>query len=202
MEDTPVYNIGDAAREMPRYVSCKRVWALRIRSIEPLGHGCRLTFQEPGYGPRVMDADWVARHRPQAGGYLVVYEDGYTSWSPAEAFERGCVPEDQWGIPRSQETKYGVNLRGKLFNRATGREVTCPAFIVLAKDRRALPTLLAYRAEVHDEDTISAVDTVVLSFSDFQRQHPEQMKDGDSRRPPPPEPHSIQRWQPGEREGT
>lgn len=26
------------------------------------------------------------------GGYLVQYEDGYLSWSPAEAFEKGYTP--------------------------------------------------------------------------------------------------------------
>lgn len=25
----------------------------------------------------------------KVGGYYVVYEDGYESWSPAEAFEKG-----------------------------------------------------------------------------------------------------------------
>lgn len=32
---------------------------------------------------------WHAKHKPQAGGYYVVYDDGYTSYSPAAAFESG-----------------------------------------------------------------------------------------------------------------
>lgn len=36
-----------------------------------------------------VPADWVAKHKPQVGGYFVVYEDGYTSFSPAAAFEDG-----------------------------------------------------------------------------------------------------------------
>lgn len=36
-----------------------------------------------------VPADWAAKHKPQVGGYFVVYEDGYTSFSPAEAFESG-----------------------------------------------------------------------------------------------------------------
>ena len=35
------------------------------------------------------DYNYVKKHNPQAGGYYVVYEDGYKSWSPAEAFESG-----------------------------------------------------------------------------------------------------------------
>lgn len=36
--------------------------------------------------------EWVNHHKPQVGGYYVVYEDGYTSYSPAEAFEKGYSP--------------------------------------------------------------------------------------------------------------
>lgn len=31
----------------------------------------------------------MAKHKPVAGGYFVVYEDGYESFSPAKAFEEG-----------------------------------------------------------------------------------------------------------------
>lgn len=33
--------------------------------------------------------DWYDRFRGKKDGYYVIYEDGYTSWSPAEAFESG-----------------------------------------------------------------------------------------------------------------
>lgn len=36
-----------------------------------------------------MGAAYVQKHAPKAGGYFVAYEDGYKSWSPAEAFESG-----------------------------------------------------------------------------------------------------------------
>lgn len=32
---------------------------------------------------------WLRRHLPVVGGYVVRYEDGYTSFSPAKAFEDG-----------------------------------------------------------------------------------------------------------------
>jgi hypothetical protein len=31
----------------------------------------------------------MKKHRPQVGGYYVLYEDGYHSFSPAPAFESG-----------------------------------------------------------------------------------------------------------------
>jgi hypothetical protein len=35
--------------------------------------------------------DFFAKHNPQVGGYLVIYADGYMSFSPAKAFEDGYV---------------------------------------------------------------------------------------------------------------
>lgn len=34
-----------------------------------------------------VDMQWCVQHKPELGGYLVVYEDGTTSYSPAEAFK-------------------------------------------------------------------------------------------------------------------
>lgn len=36
--------------------------------------------------------DYIARHRPEIGGYYVQYADGYQSYSPAKAFEEGYTP--------------------------------------------------------------------------------------------------------------
>ena len=36
-----------------------------------------------------MSEEWLAKHSPVAPGYYVVYEDGYSSFSPVEAFEKG-----------------------------------------------------------------------------------------------------------------
>lgn len=36
-----------------------------------------------------VPGDFFARGMPAVGDYLVVYEDGYKSWSPAAAFEAG-----------------------------------------------------------------------------------------------------------------
>ena len=42
---------------------------------------------------QLVSKEWLKKHTPVdqslVGGYLVKYEDGYTSWSPAEAFEGG-----------------------------------------------------------------------------------------------------------------
>jgi hypothetical protein len=36
-----------------------------------------------------VTADYIAKHKPEAGGYFVRYDDSYASYSPAGAFESG-----------------------------------------------------------------------------------------------------------------
>lgn len=37
----------------------------------------------------LVDAEYLKKHKPEVGGYYVVYKDGYRSFSPAQAFEEG-----------------------------------------------------------------------------------------------------------------
>lgn len=91
-----------AAAEMPKYKSTKVVHALKIAKIEPAGkivfhegkqlpRGATITPADEVYAPFDVDAAYVSKHTPKAGGYIVFYADGYKSWSPAEAFEAGYV---------------------------------------------------------------------------------------------------------------
>jgi hypothetical protein len=52
-------------------------------------YGACITPADDGYGPFEVTAAYVRKHGPEVGGYYVVYEDGYKSYSPAEAFEGG-----------------------------------------------------------------------------------------------------------------
>ena len=88
-----------AMREMPRYKCHKEVWALKIKAVEQApadqerchaGGDWYLVPEDEGYGPVLVGHDeYVAKHKPEAGGYYVVYADGYKSFSPAKAFEDG-----------------------------------------------------------------------------------------------------------------
>lgn len=82
-----------AAVEMPRYKCHKEVWALKIKEVKVQtndeGGGWWITPEEPGYARFGVPHDWVVKHDPKAGGYYVVYDDGYRSFSPAKAFEDG-----------------------------------------------------------------------------------------------------------------
>jgi hypothetical protein len=45
--------------------------------------------EEEGFAAIPITFEYLRKHNPQAGGYYVVYADGYKSWSPAKAFEEG-----------------------------------------------------------------------------------------------------------------
>lgn len=80
-----------ATVEMPKYQCHKLKWALKIKSIDfNAEDGLEyLTPEDPKYSPIPITIEWEMKHNPEDGGYYVVYEDGYASFSPAEAFESG-----------------------------------------------------------------------------------------------------------------
>lgn len=71
--------------DMPKYRCHKVVEAAKILEISTEGW-CVLEGMPDKV---VLTPEFRAKHAPQAGGYLVRYEDGYSSWSPAEPFENG-----------------------------------------------------------------------------------------------------------------
>lgn len=75
--------------EMPRYRCHKEVHALKIERLIEQTAGAVIVPDDKRYAHFVVDAEYVGKHKPQAGGYYVVYADGYKSFSPAAAFEEG-----------------------------------------------------------------------------------------------------------------
>ncbi len=80
-----------------RYQCHKKVEAFKIVAIKncaPEGEesdGSRLLVGEltrDSVGWHV-EHDWMRKHKPEVGGYVVRYADGYLSYSPAKAFEEG-----------------------------------------------------------------------------------------------------------------
>lgn len=81
---------------MPKYKCHKEVWALKIKSIVIDGEGenresdgSAVITPEGEYAPFLVNRDYMYKHKPQVGGYYVVYKDGYESFSPKDAFEDG-----------------------------------------------------------------------------------------------------------------
>ena len=91
--------------QMPKYRCHKEVWALKIRSVEERrptieeldrilegrlpDFGGFITPEDSRYGTFGVPIEYMRKHEPKAGGYFVVYNDGYKSYSPAQAFEEG-----------------------------------------------------------------------------------------------------------------
>lgn len=77
--------------KLPEYQCFKKVRALKIKQIKLMVDEPYYTaYPEDGdYPPFKLLSSYVRKFNPQPGGYYVVYEDGYKSYSPAEAFEKG-----------------------------------------------------------------------------------------------------------------
>lgn len=87
---------SEVQREMPRYQSHKEVHALKLRRVtfvDPTGEVLFLPADNQYAEIRHDIRDEVAKRcrsqQMQDPGYYVVYPDGFTSWSPTEAFESG-----------------------------------------------------------------------------------------------------------------
>ena len=80
---------NDVSMEMPKYMCHKTVWALKIKQVKPMLMGANLIPEDIAYAEIRVGDEFMQKHNPEAGGYYVVYADGYKSFSPAAAFESG-----------------------------------------------------------------------------------------------------------------
>lgn len=92
-ETLPEY--GANGISMPRFKCHKEVHAFKIREIRMAGEpptasaDQRAMLVSTDGGTVIVTAEYMRKNRPQIGGYYVLYEDGYHSFSPAHAFESG-----------------------------------------------------------------------------------------------------------------
>jgi hypothetical protein len=85
-----IYESAMAASPMPRYRSHKTVSALKIAKVKRDEWGIGLVFEDRGFMVKPFTNDQLkGKPDPQDGWYMVVYRDGYTSFSPAQEFEDG-----------------------------------------------------------------------------------------------------------------
>ena len=68
---------------LPTYISYKEVQGFKIKEIQ----GRSLIPEDKNIATVVVDSKWLIRHKPQIGGYFVIYDERYSSFSTAEAFE-------------------------------------------------------------------------------------------------------------------
>jgi len=79
--------------QLPQYQSHKKVWALKIESLNFRSDGALdIIPEDKRYGAFTVPKDFIPKHReavPSIGWDWVQYENGYQSFSPADAFESG-----------------------------------------------------------------------------------------------------------------
>lgn len=80
---------------LPQFKCHKVVRAAKIITIIR-GEGVILVLEN--FGGVTVPRDWYDKHSPRVNGYFVVYEDGYQSYSPAEAFESGYSPVTEQAV--------------------------------------------------------------------------------------------------------
>lgn len=78
----------------PRWQCYKQVYAVKIKDIklnypEKISTGAVIIPEGEEYPSFSVDHNYMDKHKPEIGGYYVLYDDGYTSYSPAKAFEEG-----------------------------------------------------------------------------------------------------------------
>lgn len=92
--------MANVVAEMPKYKCHKEVWALKIKEIvrdtdvaqkenRETDGSAMITPEESAFAPLKVNHEYMRKHKPEVGGYYVLYKDGYKSFSPAEAFEDG-----------------------------------------------------------------------------------------------------------------
>jgi len=84
---------------LPVYRSHKLVRAAKIAALQCDPGLYILVLALPGaqFATVEVSNDWLSKRVPTdkmvSDGYYVIYDDGYASWSPAEAFEKGHTME-------------------------------------------------------------------------------------------------------------
>jgi hypothetical protein len=87
------------ANEVPlkRFQCHKKVWAFKIGAVKQLethpssgAYEWWIVPEDAAWPKFKVDTEWALKHKPEAGGYFVIYEpDGYSSYSPRAVFEDG-----------------------------------------------------------------------------------------------------------------
>jgi hypothetical protein len=76
-------------KKLPLYQCHKKVRALKIKKMELADYGERIIPEDTNLDPFFVSPEYIRKHSPQEGGYFVLYDDGYASFSSAKAFEDG-----------------------------------------------------------------------------------------------------------------
>jgi hypothetical protein len=81
--------------ELAKYKCHKVVEAGKIEKTDINTEGNHILILEGIEEPVIVSDSYMHKHLPREGGYYVLYEDGYESFSPARAFESGYTKVEE-----------------------------------------------------------------------------------------------------------
>lgn len=102
-------NLGPS-KEMPQYrchkvVRAAKITEVNIVEVDQPGKPLVVELVLGDIGVWTAPVIWNEQHKPFVGGYLVEYEDGYRSYSPAKAFEEGYTNIETPAVYLGRQTK-------------------------------------------------------------------------------------------------
>lgn len=154
---------------LPKYVCHKTVHALKVTAFVET-NGATLIPQNGRYGEIKVTAEWMSKHDVKTDGYYVVYEDGYTSWSPVEAFEKGYTLESN--LPHVERYVYEVakcGCRGFFHGNACSDQNVIDPFgsILNPEHRHAVRAMAAthFRQTTQMQESIKSIPSEMIASS-------------------------------------
>lgn len=80
--------------KLATYHCHKCVQAARITALDPVLRRITVDLRPGTTVEWAVPPEYFTKHSPVVGGYFVLYEDGYQSFSPAATFEAGYTEEE------------------------------------------------------------------------------------------------------------
>jgi hypothetical protein len=117
-------------KNLPKYQCHKVVGAVQISAIDhkpnpdvignssASSYGAIITPKHSTLHAFEVSDDYMIKHKPQVGGYYVVYEDGYASYSPAEEFESTYTLVDSNQPDVSNLRLFSISVDGEMTDEA------------------------------------------------------------------------------------
>lgn len=125
---------------MSLYQSIKCVRAGEITEIVPVG--CYVQESDGSSVLRIFEPNMTARYQPKIGDFWVVYDDGYQSLSPRDAFLRGYMILGATGMLTGQQAA-NSQIGGELLIEGILKSPACAPITaqVLLNGTKAVPIL-------------------------------------------------------------
>jgi hypothetical protein len=124
----------------------KEVSAVRIAGVENGADGSLTLHLEGGFPDVVFSHEETKRRqKPEAGWYLVVYADGFKSFSPGKTFEEGYSPNGERAEPDGGNNivAFESSLQWRRYAAALERELIAkgsePPNCIASDDGRTVP---------------------------------------------------------------